>query len=589
MPIKLTGLSYRYDRSPALHGIDMILPDGSLTVLCGVTGSGKSTLLRLLAGLEEPSGGCIQYIPDGIPSSVSIVFQQPENQLFAGTVLKDVEYGLEQRGVPQPLRGERAAGALEQAGLPAAQFGERSPFLLSGGEKRRVCIAGAIAPLPSLLVLDEPTAGLDPAAAQGLLETIRDLKQNGYTVVVASHDFDYFFPAADQIAVLAEGSLRYTGPASGLWDTPRVLEDAGLEPPAYIRIGRMLMGRGLLGGLPASPAELPASLDPRSLAYTGSAGSFPGAEPASPGGGDMPAAAPAAAGGASPGEDARAGGDGRSPADAQTSAPDAPEPGGPHQGGSGRAAERGERSRPAGSALRALDPRVKWLAMALWSVVILGIREALPMSLATLLIAALLAAGGIAWSRAVWFYRPFLPMFLLLWLLSAFSWQGTGPVFAPEGALTGGLSVLRLTLLLSLGFLFTETTSGAPLREGLEWAISPLGRLGVRTRNWSLAVSVTLQFVPWVLGKISALHLALASRGNRRRGLARWTPKQISLMAVPLMLQVIGMGDELSTAIEARGYDPEKPRTPWFRLEWTRRDTAALLFVLVTAALLYGL
>uniref|UniRef100_UPI00046FF1F0 energy-coupling factor transporter transmembrane component T n=1 Tax=Paenibacillus zanthoxyli TaxID=369399 RepID=UPI00046FF1F0 len=159
--------------------------------------------------------------------------------------------------------------------------------------------------------------------------------------------------------------------------------------------------------------------------------------------------------------------------------------------------------------------------------------------------------------------------------------------FSAEGAISGGLSVLRLGLLISLGFLFTETTSGAPLREGLEWAIKPLGKLGVRTRNWSLAVSVTLQFIPWVLGKISSLQLALASRGNRKRERMRWTPKQISLMAVPLLLQVISMGDELATAIEARGYDPSKPRTPWLVLRWRRRDTAAVLIAVLAAALLW--
>ncbi|WP_025702212.1 energy-coupling factor transporter transmembrane component T, partial [Paenibacillus forsythiae] len=159
--------------------------------------------------------------------------------------------------------------------------------------------------------------------------------------------------------------------------------------------------------------------------------------------------------------------------------------------------------------------------------------------------------------------------------------------FSSGGALNGGLSVLRLGLLISLGFLFTETTSGAPLREGLEWAIAPLGKLGVRTRNWSLAVSVTLQFIPWILGRISSLQLALASRGNRKRGWGRWTPKHISLMAVPLLLQVISMGDELATAIEARGYDPSKPRTPWLVLRWRRRDTAALLLSALAAALLW--
>ncbi|MFD1776853.1 ATP-binding cassette domain-containing protein [Paenibacillus rhizophilus] len=563
MPIQLTGVSYRYGQSPALRDIHLVIPEGGLTVLCGVTGSGKSTLLRLLSGLEQPTSGSIDYSHADSSASVSIVFQQPESQLFAGSVRKDVEYGLEQQAVPEPRRSEAADRAMRQAGLDPEQYGQRSPFLLSGGEKRRVCIAGAIAPLPRLLLLDEPTAGLDPPAARALLETAAELKRGGYTIVVATHDLDCFFPLADQVAVLAQGALRYSGPPDGLWKGARVLEDAGLEPPAYIRIGRMLMRQGGLDALPSGAGELLAELDPRSLVYPGS-----GAGPAAAGG-ERPSAASlsSTAGGAAT--------DAITAADTDTDSAD----------GSGSA------KRQAGLVLRTLDPRVKWLAMALWSLVLLGMKSILPLALTTVLVAVLLACGGITRKRAVWFYRPFLPMFLFLWLLSAFSWSGADGAasfaFSSEGALTGGLAVLRLGLLVSLGFLFTETTSGAPLREGLEWAIAPLGRLGVRTRNWSLAVSVTLQFIPWILGKISALQLALASRGSRKRGLARWTPRQISLMAVPLLLQVIGMGDELSTAIEARGYDPSKPRTPWLVLSWRRKDTAALLLVLLAAALLW--
>ncbi|WP_025693086.1 energy-coupling factor ABC transporter ATP-binding protein, partial [Paenibacillus zanthoxyli] len=154
MPVQLTGVSYLYGQSPALRNIDLLIPEGGVTVLCGVTGSGKSTLLRLLSGLAKPSLGSIDYPPESSAASVSIVFQQPDSQLFAGSVRQDVEYGLEQRDVPEPRRSEAAARAMEQAGLDPKRYGQRSPFLLSGGEKRRVCIAGAIAPLPKLLLLD---------------------------------------------------------------------------------------------------------------------------------------------------------------------------------------------------------------------------------------------------------------------------------------------------------------------------------------------------------------------------------------------------------------------------------------------------
>ncbi|QWU16023.1 energy-coupling factor transport system ATP-binding protein [Paenibacillus sophorae] len=601
MPVQLTGVSYLYGQSPALSNIDLLIPEGCLTVLCGVTGSGKSTLLRLLSGLAKPSSGSIDYPPESSAVSASIVFQQPESQLFAASVRKDVEYGLEQRDVPEPRRSEAATRAMEQAGLDPEQYGQRSPFLLSGGEKRRVCIAGAIAPLPRLLLLDEPTAGLDPPAARALLDTVTELKRGGYTIVIATHDLDSFFPLADQVVVLSQGALRYSGPARGLWTEARVLEDAGLEPPAYIRISRMLMRQGRLDALPASAGELLARLDKRSLAHRGSGAASCAKERLSADkdslalsaeGGPLPAGGgPLAEGMPPPAEDGRSARSEGRLVPGEGSAAQSPADEAAADAGARPAADAAALNFRAGSVLQMLDPRVKWLAMILWSLVFLKTEGAFPLALAALMIGGLLAAAGIPRKRIVWFYRPFLPMFLFLWLLSAFSWDGTdagGPFqFSAEGALTGGLAVLRLGLLISLGFLFTETTSGAPLREGLEWAIAPLGRLGVRTRNWSLAVSVTLQFIPWVLGRISLLQLALASRGNRKRGWERWTPKQLSLMAVPLLLQVIGMGDELATAIEARGYDPSKPRTPWLVLCWQRRDTAALLLAVLAAALLW--
>lgn len=168
MRIHTEHLSFCYEGGrPAVQDISLDIPTGILTVLCGVNGSGKSTLLRLLAGLAQPSSGQILYdhgkkTDYKTAEAASMVFQQPETQLFAGTVHKDIEYGLMERGVSKEKRTEIIAGALAKTGLAYDEFAGRSPFLLSGGEKRRVCIAGALAVQPGLLILDEPTAGLDP-------------------------------------------------------------------------------------------------------------------------------------------------------------------------------------------------------------------------------------------------------------------------------------------------------------------------------------------------------------------------------------------------------------------------------------------
>jgi energy-coupling factor transporter ATP-binding protein EcfA2/energy-coupling factor transporter transmembrane protein EcfT len=553
--IQLQKVCFQYGHSPALHDIDLQLPIGGLTVLCGVTGSGKSTLMRLLAGLEKPSAGNIRFAGDNASPAVSMVFQQPETQLFASSVKSDIEYGLAEYGVPKAQRPELIQAALEQVGLDPKTFSRRSPFLLSGGEKRRVCIAGALAVRPGLLILDEPTAGLDPAAASGLLQEVQRLRQSGLTLVVGTHDLDFFLPLADHVVVMSQGSVHYSGPIQPLHADPGQLRAAGLEPPAYMRIGQRLIDKGLLSAAPGSLAELLEGLQSRPLPPPG-----------------QDAAAK------TPGSDAAA-----DSAGARKT----------HRSATVRNSRAQNKAATGKLKWQELDPRVKWLGMVAGSLVILPMNSLLPLLLTAGMTVFLLLSARIPWRRTLSFFRPFLIMFLFLWLLSSLSWSSPdlriGPLaFSYQGFIKGGLSILRFLLLILLSFLFTETTTGAPLREGLEWGIAPLKKLGIRTRNWSLAVSITLQFVPWIIGKLAQLQMALKSRGKPQRGFKQWTPRQISMLIVPLIILVISMGDELSTAIESRGYDPGKPRTPAYTLTWQRRDTFAVLYILLAVSLLWG-
>ncbi|WP_019914854.1 ATP-binding cassette domain-containing protein [Paenibacillus sp. HW567] len=554
MRLQAEGVSFQYDKTAALADIHLDIREGTLTLLCGITGSGKSTLLRLLSGLAEPAAGKVSYDGGGMPpGAVAMVFQQPETQLFASSVHKDMEYGLEQRGVPKHQRLELIRSALSEVGLPYEEFGSRSPFLLSGGEKRRLCIAGAIAARPGLLILDEPTAGLDPKAARSLLDMLRGLRRSGLTLIIGTHDLDSFLPMADEVIIMSQGSICYNGRAATLAADPSPLSSAGLTPPAYTRIGQRLRQRGLLDSLPGSLETLLEELGKRPLPVP-------------------------------PEEGLLIPGEGRYSSSRQDEL--VPPEADSTEAGHAEAA-------PARRLWQKLDPRVKWLGMVLGTLVILGMNSLVPLLLSAGLITGMIISAGIPWRRTARFFRPFLLMFLFLWLLSALSWElpdyTLGPIgFSLAGIVRGGLNVLRFLLLISLGFLFTETTTGAPLREGLEWGIAPLKKLGIRTRNWSLAVSVTLQFVPWILGKLAQLQLALSSRGRKTKGLSRWTPRQMALLIVPLLILVIGMGDELATAIEARGYDPSKERTPSCRLAWQQSDTLALFGILLAAASLWG-
>ena len=214
MALVADALSYTYGAgtsfaAPALKDVSLALDAGDLLLVVGATGSGKSTLLRLLSGLLDPDAGTVlvDSEPVGKPGRVGIVFQNPETQFFAETVLDDVSFG--PRNLRVPDVDAAACEALEAVGLPAAIFGSRSPFTLSGGEARRAAVAGVLAMRPAYLLLDEPTAGLDRIgrdAVLGAISAVRD--RTGVLVVTHDHRaLDVF----DSLLEMEDGKLSEAG------------------------------------------------------------------------------------------------------------------------------------------------------------------------------------------------------------------------------------------------------------------------------------------------------------------------------------------------------------------------------------------
>ncbi|HEU4963206.1 MAG TPA: ATP-binding cassette domain-containing protein [Bacilli bacterium] len=567
MRIDCTDVTFSYGEHKILQDIDLAIPSGSLTIFCGETGSGKSTLLQVMSGLEQPSHGTITYSDPHPRQATAIVFQLPDTQIFAGTVQEDIEYGLEMRGVSKQDREPKAREALKQVGLQPDDFLARSPFLLSGGEKRRVVIAGALVAEPKLLILDEPTAGLDPAACRELVGVLQRLREQGLTLLVSTHDLDLFFPLADQVVVMREGRVQFAGEADELVANPVLMEEAGLELPAAARIAHRLQQNGMQVAIPISVDQLLQSFDAKGFVVR---------EPVD---GEQPLSATVQLRASLP-ESKRA---------RREQTPDLEED---HHSPTTRDGSWDWNAPQIGhSLLERLDPRMKWLGMFIFSLVLLQISNIVGVLASITLLGGMLSLSNIPWKRVVTFMRPFVLMFGFFWLVAALQWGGgdvaVGPIgISYEGATQGGLGVLRFLLLILLGLVFTDTTTGAPLREGFEWAIRPLRKVKVPVRDLSFSVSIVLQFVPWILEKAGQLRKALASRGQDSRGLAKWSPRHLSFLIVPLVILVIKMGDELAVAIESRGYDRHVERTSWYELKWTRKDTAATAFVLLTASLL---
>ena len=258
MPIVIEGLTHTYMpnspfQSTAIHGVDLIIGDGDFFGLIGHTGSGKTTLAMHMNGLLAPTEG--RVLVDGqdiharhfdkrdVRRRVGLVFQYPEHQLFEETVALDVAFGPKNLGLAQSEIDERVAEALHRVGLPR-DIENRSPFDLSGGQMRRVAIAGVLAMRPETIILDEPTAGLDPKGRKDILHLIAQLHQGGTTVVMVSHSMEDIARLATRIGVMQRGKLAMLGPPAQVFAQGDQLIEMNLDIPAAAQLARALRDKG---------------------------------------------------------------------------------------------------------------------------------------------------------------------------------------------------------------------------------------------------------------------------------------------------------------------------------------------------------
>ena len=258
--IEIKNLTYVYSpKTPfekvALSDINLTIEEGQFVGIVGATGSGKSTFIQHLNGLIKLTSGKITV--DGIElhnkpdlkklrAEVGMVFQYPEYQLFADTVEKDVAFGPKNMKLEKDEIDRRVRRAIEVVGLDYDTFAHRSPFELSGGEKRRVAIAGVIAMEPKILVLDEPVAGLDPQGREEILALVKKLqKEVSPTVIMVSHNMDDIAVIADRIVALKDGKLIADGTPKEVFSNRKLIEEAGLDVPCATRISDMLIARGI--------------------------------------------------------------------------------------------------------------------------------------------------------------------------------------------------------------------------------------------------------------------------------------------------------------------------------------------------------
>ena len=258
MPIVLDHLSHTYfdgtTSVPAVKDVSFEIREGEFLSIIGHTGCGKTTMVQHLNGLLLPSGGRVlvdgmdtadKKLRPAIRSLVGMVFQYPEYQLFADTVREDVGFGPKNMKLSEDEIALRVSEAMAMVGLSLEEFGEKSPFELSGGEKRRAALAGILAMRPKYLVLDEPMAGLDPQGRQSILGMLEKLRQEtGCSIIMVSHSMEDVARHADRILVMNRGEVMYLDTPKAVFSHSDELAEMGLSLPAPCRVAALLRAKG---------------------------------------------------------------------------------------------------------------------------------------------------------------------------------------------------------------------------------------------------------------------------------------------------------------------------------------------------------
>ena len=261
MAISFQKITYIYDAGmpfahAAINDIDLNIKEGEITAIIGETGSGKSTLVQHLNALLLPNKGRIEVLDHVIEAEkknkglkalrkdVGLVFQFSEYQLFEETILKDVAFGPKNFGDDEQSALLKAKEALKMVGIEESYY-QRSPLELSGGQKRRVAIAGILAIEPKILVLDEPTAGLDPVGAMEIIDLFISLNKNlGTTIIIVSHDNEMVYNYADNVVLMADGNVKYSGDTLSLFNNDDLVTKYNLLEPRIVKLKRELKEAG---------------------------------------------------------------------------------------------------------------------------------------------------------------------------------------------------------------------------------------------------------------------------------------------------------------------------------------------------------
>lgn len=541
--LAFSHVSIAYENAEVLNDISLSIPSGRVTLIAGRSGAGKTTLACLAAGLTKAQSGSVLLGGTApVPGEVALAFQNPEQQLFLETVEHELAFAPRNLGCSEDEVARRVSDAASQ--LEIKELLPSDPFCLSGGQARRVALASILTLSPRAVVLDEPTAGLDAPARAALHRLVQDLACKGLPVLVVSHDLEEWLAAADQVVLLADGTIAWQGTPGALASDMGAFARAGLEPPESWQLRELLAQaekRDSAGVNGATSAKI-ATRDQEAGAAQGPEG-VEAQEPRATAARDSKSTAA----------------QGPKAAVARALKGVATQESSSH--GLGVAAKP-SRKDAAGRGLEDVDARVKVTLLLVATAALFAARAPWALAVWAMLCLLVLRASGIGGKAVAHALKPVALLFAFIVCANLVSCDGSADVaiaggvgISTVGAARAATAVARIIMLVCLALSVATSTTPTKLAHACTSLMRPLGHIGVPIEDVGLVLSMALRFIPVVSEEAGRIRLAQRARGvNFDEGSVLRRVRAWAAVLTPLVVGLFRRADRVAESMDARCY-----------------------------------
>lgn len=541
--LAFSHVSIAYENAEVLNDISLSIPSGRVTLIAGRSGAGKTTLACLAAGLTKAqSGSVLLGGTASVPGEVALAFQNPEQQLFLETVEHELAFAPRNLGCSEDEAARRVSDAASQ--LEIKELLPSDPFCLSGGQARRVALASILTLSPRAVVLDEPTAGLDAPARAALHRLVQDLACKGLPVLVVSHDLEEWLAIADQVVLLADGTIAWQGTPGALASDIDAFARAGLEPPESWQLRELLAQaeKRDSAGVNGATSAKAATRDQEAGAARGSEG-VEAQEPRATAARDSKSTA-------AQGPKATVA---RALKGAATQEPSS------H--GLGVAAKP-SRKDTAGRGLEGVDARVKVTLLLVATAALFAARAPWTLAMWAMLCLLVLRSSGIGGKAVAHALKPVALLFAFIVCANLVSCDGSADVaiagsvgISTVGAARAATAVARIIMLVCLALSVATSTTPTKLAHACTSLMRPLGHIGVPIEDVGLVLSMALRFIPVVSEEAGRIRLAQRARGvNFDEGSVLRRVRAWVAVLTPLVVGLFRRADRVAESMDARCY-----------------------------------